>query len=451
MSRSLRAVRFSPDERMMTEDSDSGSCLSRAKTWHKVIIVVVVALLLYWAWRTHTKKMSQQGYTQSEGYGDVYFNPELSGTMYTRPTFVSNLDPNNPNLRFDPNAPGGFIRGNSPPTGMLAATNTIDTRKGFTDPSMGYLSSNMPTSTEGFRVTLPSVGLSGGDPNSLEQINNGVATGGMTDAAGSVNYSDFGQWNASTKDTGTATGYPGSFQAKLSNNLQMGAGNVAPVVAPEGSEFEQQGNNFSSLINEVDGSFAQKRQNEAARFQASLTKKYQTSSQELLDASNLLPVPDMRQSSTRDPSDPANYMYDRTIFAKLKPRYNTVPDRIRGDLSITPLRVGWFDVTTTPSTDLSQGYFGTFTDIQQTQDLQDAIYTRDAAAKYGSANDTFTSSIDDRVNQITKAVAEEMSKPKLQNGILPPLNFGPLQNQYTTSNPWYGELSQSINRSFASP
>jgi len=395
--------------------------------------------------------MQPVGYTtQSEGYGDVYFNPELSGTIYTRPTFSSNLDPNNPNLRFDPNAPGGFIRGNSPPTGMLAATNTIDTKYGFTDPSMGYLSSSTPGATEGFRVTLPSVGLSGGNPNSLESVNNGVNTGGMTDAAGSVNFSDFGQWNAN-KDTGSATGYPGTFQAHLSNTLQTGANNSASIVAPEGTEFEQQGNNFSSLINEVDGSFAAKRQNENAKYQASLTKKYQTSSQELLDASALLPVPDMRQASTRDPSDPANYMYDRTIFAKLKPRYNTVPDRIRGDLSITPLKVGWFDVVSTPAQDLSQGYFGTFTDIQQTSDLQDAIYTRDAAAKYGSANDTFTTSISDRVDQITKAVAQEMTKPKLSYGVAPPLNFGPLQRQYTDENPWYSSIAQVVNRSFASP
>jgi hypothetical protein len=426
-------------------DSSDSTCSMRASKWHMVALLAVVVLLAVFLWHRHCMRMRQPvGYTQSEGYGDVYFNPGLNGDIYTRPTFTSNLDPNNPNLRFDPNASGGYIRGNSPPTGMLAATNTMDTRAGFN-------SSSMPGASEGFRVTLPSVGLAGGDAASLKQVNDGVLTGGMTDAAAGVSYSDFGQWNAAKVDTGSETGYPGTFQARLTDQVQLGATNVNPVVAPEGSQFEQMGNNFSTLINEVDGTFATKRQSENARFQASLTKKYQTSSQELLDASQMLPVPDMRQASTRDPSDPANYMYDRTLFAKLKPRYGTVADKVRGDLSITPLKTGWFDIATTPSTDLARGYFSSFSDIQQTSDLQDAVYTRDAAAKYGSANDTFTTSINDRVNQITQALAKQAGEKNLAFGVAPALGFGPLQKQYTDQNPWYDSIGQVVNRSFASP
>ena len=441
-SRAVHQVRFD-DSTNSTSSNDS--CTMRASFWHKVLLVVIVLLVAGYFWRRYCMRMSQPvSYTQSEGYGDVYFNPGLDGDIYTRPTFVSNLDPNNPNLRFDPNASGGYIRGDSPPTGMLAATNTVDTRAGFNQ-------SAMPGRSEGFRVTLPSVGLAGGDKYSLEQVNNGQLTGGISDAASDVTYSDFGQWSSGKEDPSSETGYPGSFQARLSNTVQTGSSPVKPVVAPEGSQYEQQGNNFSALIDEVDGSYAAKRQNQNAKYQASLTKKYQTSTEQLTDASQLLPVPDMRQSSTRDPSDPANFLYTRTIYSKLKPRYGTVADKVRGDLSITPLKVGWFDIATTPSTDLARGYFGATLDIQQTNDLQDAVYSRNAAAQYGSADDTFTTSVDDRVNQVTAALAKQAGQLNLAYGVAPALSFGPLQKAYTETNPWYNSISQVDNRSFASP
>ena len=445
--RSDRAVHLSPRHSVFVPTAEA-TCSSRANTWHLLLLIVLLVLLAAYLWHRHCQRLQQPvGRTRSEGYGDVYFNPELNGDIYTRPTFTSNLDPNNPNLRFDPNAAGGYIRGNSPPTGMLAATNTMDTRAGFSQ-------SAMPGASEGFRVTLPTVGLSGGDAGGLKQVDNGQLTGGMTDAAAGVTYSDFGQWSATDPaNVGytSSMGYPGTFQARLSDTLKMGSGEVNPTVAPEGGMFQQMGNNFSSLINEVDGTFAAKRQNAAAQYQAGLTKKYQASSQELMDSSAMLPVPDMRQASTRDPSDPANFLFDRAVFSKLKPRYGTVADKVRGDLSITPLKTGWFDVAATPSTDLARGYFGTFTDIQQSSDLQDAVYTRDAAKGAGSADDSFTTSINDRVNNVTQALAKQAAQPNLAFGVAPAMSFGPLQQQYTTANPWYDSVSQIVNRSFASP
>ena len=49
-----------------------------------------------------------------EGYANLYYNGDLNDSMLTRPTFNSNLDPNNTNLRFDPYTYGGYLKGESP-------------------------------------------------------------------------------------------------------------------------------------------------------------------------------------------------------------------------------------------------------------------------------------------------------------------------------------------------
>lgn len=64
------------------------------------------------------------------------------------------------------------------------------------------------------------------------------------------------------------------------------------------------------------------------------------------------------ENKFKDPTDPSNYMYDRTLFAGLKRRYgNTQTDFIRGDIYVAPNRFGWFDVPTNPGTDLNPGFF----------------------------------------------------------------------------------------------
>jgi hypothetical protein len=64
------------------------------------------------------------------------------------------------------------------------------------------------------------------------------------------------------------------------------------------------------------------------------------------------------ENKFKDPTDPTNYMYDRTLFAPLKRRYaNVQTDFIRGDVYVAPNKFGWFDVPSNPGTDLNPGFF----------------------------------------------------------------------------------------------
>jgi len=70
-----------------------------------------------------------------------------------------------------------------------------------------------------------------------------------------------------------------------------------------------------------------------------------------------LPKPGI-ENKFKDPTDPSNFMYDRSIFSNLKRRYgNTQTDFIRGDVYVAPNRFGWFDVPSNPGTDLNPGFF----------------------------------------------------------------------------------------------
>lgn len=98
------------------------------------------------------------------------------------------------------------------------------------------------------------------------------------------------------------------------------------------------------------------------------------SAQGYSDPSQLLPTPDLR-SCLKDPTDPENYMYDRTIFAPLKRRNKNDVDWIRGDLRIEPIRMGWFDSPSIPSVDLVGGAVQFF---DSAVDNQATLYSRGA-------------------------------------------------------------------------
>lgn len=112
-----------------------------------------------------------------------------------------------------------------------------------------------------------------------------------------------------------------------------------------------------------------------------LKKVYGNKTPELLSSKDLLPIPDMKYSSSVDPTNPENFIYNRTLFARLKRRYGNGVDFFRGDLDITPEYRGWFDIRPPADNDLVQGYFDKYIDIEQESRLQDAIFTRETPAE----------------------------------------------------------------------
>lgn len=95
------------------------------------------------------------------------------------------------------------------------------------------------------------------------------------------------------------------------------------------------------------------------------------------ETTDVMPVPDMKGAvMTVDPTDPNNFIYDRTIFAPLKRRYGADVDYIRGDLMIPQQQRGWFDISPASQNDIVKGYFENYIDIQQATQIQDSLYER---------------------------------------------------------------------------
>lgn len=97
---------------------------------------------------------------------------------------------------------------------------------------------------------------------------------------------------------------------------------------------------------------------------------------EYTDTKELMPVADMRYTTGLDPTDPQNFMYDRTIFGRLKRRYGNGIDWFRGDIDIKPESRGWFDLSPPAETDIVVGYFDRYIDIEQETAIKDASFTR---------------------------------------------------------------------------
>lgn len=87
-----------------------------------------------------------------------------------------------------------------------------------------------------------------------------------------------------------------------------------------------------------------------------------------------LPLGSVEHST--DPTDPRNFMFDRTIFAPLKRQYGNGVDFIRGDIDVKQEFRGWFDTRPATSKDIVTGYFDRYIDIQQNTALKDAQFTR---------------------------------------------------------------------------
>jgi hypothetical protein len=107
-----------------------------------------------------------------------------------------------------------------------------------------------------------------------------------------------------------------------------------------------------------------------------LKEKFANGTPEMQDVKDLMPVPDMRYTTGLDPTDPQNFMYDRTIFGRLKRRYGNEVDHFRGDIDVKPQYRGWFDLQPPTETDVVRGYFDNYIDIEQQTAVQDAIFDR---------------------------------------------------------------------------
>ena len=107
-----------------------------------------------------------------------------------------------------------------------------------------------------------------------------------------------------------------------------------------------------------------------------ILERFGTGSPKFVDTVELMPVPDMRYSAGVDPTDPQSFMYDRTIFGKLKRRYGNDVDYFRGDLDVKPEYRGWFDLQPPTDADVVKGYFDRYVDIQQETAIKDATFNR---------------------------------------------------------------------------
>lgn len=95
------------------------------------------------------------------------------------------------------------------------------------------------------------------------------------------------------------------------------------------------------------------------------------------ETTDVMPLPDMKGAvMTVDPTDPNNFIYDRTIFAPLKRRYGADVDYFRGDIMIPQQQRGWFDIAPASQNDVVKGYFENYIDIQQATQVQDSLYER---------------------------------------------------------------------------
>ncbi len=110
--------------------------------------------------------------------------------------------------------------------------------------------------------------------------------------------------------------------------------------------------------------------------QDALRQKVGSGMPEYQETADLLPVADMKYTAGVDPTDPQNFMYDRTIFGQLKRRYGTGVDFIRGDLNITPEYRGWFDLQPPTDKDVVKGYFQAYLDVEQGLSIRDAQFDR---------------------------------------------------------------------------
>jgi hypothetical protein len=357
--------------------------MSNKQDTNLIVLVILAAVIIYWFCSSSPQKNKREGYT------DSVFRATQSGTsndmqFFSRPTFNTALDPNNPQNRSDFNASANVIRGQSPNGANLAAPNVVNST------SISNAPGALGDQTQGAFVQ-------------------GQYVSGMNDAGQYVGNINYGH----------------NLSSSPLDSLSQASSTSRP-----GSDFERVKGEFAYLgmdANTVSGQEGARKDWEQKYSQTMASQKPNT-----LDYTNpkdLLPVPDLRTPLMRDPSDPENFMYTRTLFAPLKTRNHNEGDRIRGDLNIQPVKTGWFDIATVPSIDLIKGYFGYYNDISEYTDVQDAIYQKDRDL---SANPQRALQTQSALQNITKLNSQAMTAPNLAYGsgtdTFDSLKFGSVAN-----------------------
>lgn len=305
--------------------------MSNKQDCNLIALVLLAAVIIYWFCYSSSQK-------KKEGYTDMTLRatPSLGQSngidFFSRPTFNTALDPNNPQNRSDWQASANVLRGQAPPGEYVAAPNVVN-----------------------------STSISRAPDASGDQTQGAVVQGqyvaGMNDAGQYVGNVNYGHTLESTP---------------------LDALSQASTVSRPGSDFERVKGEFAYLG--MDANTVEGQENARKNWEQKYSQTMAAQKPNTLDYTNpkdLLPVPDLRTPLMRDPSDPENFMYTRTLFAPLKTRNHNEGDRIRGDLNIQPIKTGWFDIATVPSIDLIKGYFGYYNDISEYTDVQDAVFQKD--------------------------------------------------------------------------
>ena len=181
-------------------------------------------------------------------------------------------------------------------------------------------------------------------------------------------------------------GNPGNYPSTPSyrsdvNGLQQGGlrGSAEGDMSAAGSQFVNSGSpiDFKTVGNYQQNTLLKNNLLSSKQVTQALNDKFRATP-ELQSAKDLMPIPDMKYSASVDPTNPENFIYDRTLFSRLKRRYGNGVDFIRGDVDVRPEYRGWFDIRPPSDVDLVQGYFDKYIDIEQETRLQDSVFTRNS-------------------------------------------------------------------------
>jgi len=232
--------------------------------------------------------------------------------------------------------------------------------------SFFLINNSMKNKREGFRADPPVTGgRNGGAQAVMSNPGNFPSTPSMRD-------NHYGTLNG-----GLTTTAPGQLSAAGPSFVNSGDyPKSGSFLDANGSPIEYKTPDFKSVGSYTQDTLLRNNNLTSEQVTQALRDVYGGKTPDLQSARDLLPIPDMKYTSSIDPTNPENFIYNRTLFARLKRRYGNGVDFIRGDIDVKPEYRGWFDIRPPADNDLVQGYFDKYIDIEQETHLQDSIFTR---------------------------------------------------------------------------